>query len=285
MKVIKTKPEMQAVSEKIKKDGKSIGLVPTMGYLHDGHVSLIKRSKKDCDYTVLTVFVNPTQFGPDEDFNKYPRDFNRDSKIAENEGVDYIFNPDTGEMYSENHSTYVNVEKLDKIMCGKFRPVHFKGVCTIVLKLFNIINPDAVFFGKKDYQQLAIIKKMVEDLDVCVEIAGCETVREPDGLALSSRNKYLTKEERENAIILYKTILFAENEIKNSRKNLPEIKKECIEKLSSNKFVKKIDYFDLRDPENLKEIKKIKSGTNSMLIASAVYIGETRLIDNKVVLL
>src|SRR5450830_444770 len=152
MKVIKTKPEMQAVSEKIKKDGKSIGLVPTMGYLHDGHVSLIKRSKKDCDYTVLTVFVNPTQFGPDEDFNKYPRDFNRDSKIAENEGVDYIFNPDTGEMYSENHSTYVNVEKLDKIMCGKFRPVHFKGVCTIVLKLFNIINPDAVFFGKKDYQ-------------------------------------------------------------------------------------------------------------------------------------
>ncbi|MCE5328751.1 pantoate--beta-alanine ligase [bacterium] len=285
MKVINLKSEMKAVSDRLKKDGKSIGLVPTMGYLHDGHISLIKQSKRSCDVTVLSIFVNPAQFGPNEDFNKYPRDFEADSKIAAKERVDFIFAPDETEMYHENHLTYVNVDKLDRIMCGKSRPIHFKGVCTVVLKLFNIVNPDKAFFGKKDFQQLAIIKKMVKDLDVLVEIIDCDTVREPDGLALSSRNKYLSTEERKNAAILYKSILFAENEIKTGQTQISAIRRKCMEMLSLNKFIKKIDYFDIRNPENLKEIKKIDSGTEKLLIASAVYIGTTRLIDNKVVLL
>ncbi len=276
MKVIKTKPEMQAVSEKIKKDGKSIGLVPTMGYLHDGHVSLIKRSKKDCDYTVLTVFVNPTQFGPDEDFNKYPRDFNRDSKIAENEGVDYIFNPDTGEMYSENHSTYVNVEKLDKIMCGKFRPLHFKGVCTIVLKLFNIINPDAVFFGEKDAQQLAIIKRMVRDLDFDIEIVPCPIVREPDGLAMSSRNMYLSAQERQAALVISKSLELAKQMFFCGERNAEVIRKLITDKITSEPLAH-INYISVVDSSTLKPVNEIVA---PVLIAVAIYIGKTRLIDN-----
>ena len=275
MKIVISKSEMKAISDKLKKEGKSIGLVPTMGYLHDGHISLIKQSKKNCNVTVLSIFVNPAQFGPNEDFNEYPRDFEADSKISIEEGVDYVFAPDASEMYQKNHLTYINVDELDKIMCGKFRPIHFKGVCTVVLKLFNIVKPDKAFFGKKDFQQLAIIKKMIKDLDISVEIIDCDTVREADGLALSSRNKYLSGEERKNAVILYKSILFAEN----------EIKKECMDMLASNKFVKKIDYFDIRDCENLKELEEIDDTVKKLLIAAAVYIGSTRLIDNKVVLL
>lgn len=285
MKIIALKSEMKKVSDNLKIKGKSIGLVPTMGFLHDGHISLIRQSKKDCDVTVLSIFVNPAQFAPNEDYNKYPRDFKRDSAIAAEEGVDYIFAPEAGEMYSKDHISYVNVEKLDRIMCGKFRPIHFKGVCTVVLKLFNIVMPDKAFFGKKDFQQLVIIKKMIKDLDLTVDIVECETVREPDGLALSSRNKYLTGQERENAVILYKTILFAESRIKSGAGNLGKIKKECMEKLKSNKFVGKIDYFDIRDPEDLTLIKKFNSSSGRLLIASAVYIGSTRLIDNKVILL
>jgi len=285
MEIIALKSEMKKVSDGLKIKGKSIGLVPTMGYLHEGHVSLIRQSKKDCDVTILSIFVNPAQFGPNEDFNKYPRDFKRDSGIAAEEGVDYIFAPEAEEMYSKNHLSYVEVEKLNRIMCGKFRPVHFKGVCTVILKLFNIVSPNKAFFGKKDFQQLVIIKKMIKDLDLPVSIIECETVREPDGLALSSRNRYLTKEERENATILYETILFAESRIKSGEKNLSEIKKDCREILKSNKFVSKIDYFDIRDPEDLGEIKKLSRCTGKFLIASAIYIGSTRLIDNKVILL
>lgn len=285
MKVVTLKSEMKAVSDKLKKDGNTIGLVPTMGYLHEGHISLIKQSKKSCDVTVLSIFVNPTQFGPNEDFSKYPRNFKMDSEIAAREGIDFVFAPSETEMYHKNHLTYVNVDKLDKIMCGKSRPIHFRGVCTVVLKLFNIVNPDKAFFGKKDFQQLAIIKKMVKDLDIAVEIVECDIVREPDGLALSSRNKYLSKEERKNAIILHKTILFAENEIKSGKMSISAIRKKCIETILLNKFVKKVDYFDIRNPENLKEIKKIGTGTKRLLIAAAVYLGTTRLIDNKVILL
>jgi pantoate--beta-alanine ligase len=285
MQIIKTKNEMQFISSQLKNNNKTIGLVPTMGYLHEGHVSLIRQSKKDYEVTVLSIFVNPAQFGPAEDFNKYPRDFTRDSNIAEKEGVDYIFYPDANDIYLEDHKAYVNVEKLDKIMCGKFRRNHFRGVCTIVLKLINIITPDGAFFGKKDYQQFIIIKKMVKDLDIPVKIIGCETVRQSDGLALSSRNQYLNKEERKNATILYETILFAEKQIKEGNKNLVKLKKECIKKLSSNKFVKKIDYFDIRDPESLEKINKIENATGRLLIASAIYIGSTRLIDNKVIII
>jgi pantoate--beta-alanine ligase len=283
MQIIKKKAEIKLALNKERSKGKKIGFVPTMGYLHEGHISLIRQSKDNFDVTVVSIFVNPTQFGPSEDFNKYPRDFKRDSEIAQKEEVDYLFYPDVDEIYLSDHKSFVNVEKLDKVMCGKFRPNHFKGVCTIVLKLFNIINPDGAFFGKKDYQQFIIIKKMVDDLDIPVKIIGCETIREPDGLALSSRNKYLSKNERENATILYKTILFAEEKIKQGEKNLINLKKECIKKLSSNNYVKKIDYFDIRDPKNLKNITKINKNIKELLIASAIYLGSTRLIDNKVI--
>ena len=285
MKIIKTKDEMKSVFAQLKSQGKTLGLVPTMGYLHEGHISLIKKSRKECDSTIVSIFVNPIQFGPGEDFKKYPRDIKRDIEIASKEGVDFLFAPEAEEIYGKNNLSYVNVEKMDKVMCGKFRPDHFKGVCTVVLKLFNIIKPDNAYFGEKDFQQLTIIKKMVKDLDVYVKIIGCETIRETDGVALSSRNKYLSEKERKNAAVLYKTILFAENEIKKGLKDPQEIKKECLELLIANESVKNIDYFDFRDPETLEELKKSKTITGSILIACAVYVGKTRLIDNKVVLL
>jgi pantoate--beta-alanine ligase len=285
MKTIKTKDEMSAVYAKLSSQGKTLGLVPTMGYLHKGHVSLIKRSKKECDVTIISIFVNPIQFGPGEDFKKYPRDTQRDIEIAAKEEVDFLFIPEAEEMYLKNHLTFVNVEKMDKVMCGKFRQNHFRGVCTVVLKLFNIIKPGYAYFGEKDFQQLTIIKKMVKDLDIAVKIIGCETIREPDGVAMSSRNKYLSEKERKNAAVLRNTILLAEEEIKKGCKDLKEIKKECLELLSMNEFVKNIDYFDFRDPETLKELKSSKNRPCNILIASAVYIGTTRLIDNKVILL
>jgi pantoate--beta-alanine ligase len=285
MKTIKTKDEMSAVYAKLSSQGKTLGLVPTMGYLHKGHVSLIKRSKKECDVTIISIFVNPIQFGPGEDFKKYPRDTQRDIEIAAKEEVDFLFIPEAEEMYLKNHLTFVNVEKMDKVMCGKFRQNHFRGVCTVVLKLFNIIKPGYAYFGEKDFQQLTIIKKMVKDLDIAVKIIGCETIREPDGVAMSSRNKYLSEKERKNAAVLRNTILLAEEEIKKGCKDLKEIKKECLELLSMNEFVKNIDYFDFRDPETLKELKSSKNRSCNILIASAVYIGTTRLIDNKVILL
>jgi pantoate--beta-alanine ligase len=285
MKTIKTKDEMSAVYAKLSSQGKTLGLVPTMGYLHKGHVSLIKRSKKECDVTIISIFVNPIQFGPGEDFKKYPRDTQRDIEIAAKEEVDFLFIPEAEEMYLKNHLTFVNVEKMDKVMCGKFRQNHFRGVCTVVLKLFNIIKPGYAYFGEKDFQQLTIIKKMVKDLDIAVKIIGCETIREPDGVAMSSRNKYLSEKERKNAAVLRNTILLAEEEIKKGCKDLKEIKKECLGLLSMNEFVKNIDYFDFRDPETLKELKSSKNRSYNILIASAVYIGTTRLIDNKVILL
>ena len=285
MKTIKTKDEMRAVSAKLISQGRTLGLVPTMGYLHKGHISLMESSKKKCDATIISIFVNPIQFGPGEDYDKYPRDTQRDIEIALKEEVDFVFIPESKEMYLKNHLTYVNIEKMDKVMCGHFRENHFRGVGTVVLKLFNIIKPDYAFFGEKDFQQLAIIKKMVKDLDVDVKIIGCKTIREPDGLAMSSRNKYLSEKERKNAVILYNTVLFAEEEIKKGCKDLGEIKKECLEILNQNEYIKKIDYFDFRDPETLDECESAHGSLHDILIASAVYIGETRLIDNKVVLL
>jgi pantoate--beta-alanine ligase len=285
MEIIRTKVEMGAVSAKLRSEGSTLGLVPTMGYLHEGHVSLIKNARKKCDATAISIFVNPIQFGPNEDYNNYPRDTKRDTEIALKEKVDFVFIPEAKEMYGENHLSYVCIEKMDKIMCGKFRENHFRGVCTVVLKLFNILKPDYAFFGEKDFQQLVIIKKMVKDLDINVKIIGCETIREPDGLAMSSRNKYLSENERKNAVILRNTILFAEEELKKRYKNMEEIKKECLEILNTNDFIRKIDYFDFRDPETLEELKSDQSRPLKVLIAAAAYIGTTRLIDNKVVLL
>jgi len=279
--VIKKKDEINRIIGNLKREGKTIGLVPTMGFLHEGHISLIEKSKEECDITVISIFVNPVQFGPEEDLDRYPRDFERDRRLAEQKGADIIFYPESDEMYAGNHLTYVNVEKLEKIMCGKFRPGHFRGVCTVVLKLFNIIEPDKAYFGLKDFQQLAILKKMVSDLDIKIQIAECETVREPDGLAMSSRNSYLNNTERKNANILFRAISLAENEIKKG-KSIETARRKAIRMLKECVFVKKIDYFDIRDPEDLKILKKPDKEKSKILIASAIWFGKTRLIDNKV---
>ncbi|MDD3519710.1 MAG: pantoate--beta-alanine ligase [Actinomycetota bacterium] len=282
MQIIKNKNEISRIVGKLKKEGKKIGLVPTMGALHEGHLSLIKRCKEECDITIISIFVNPVQFGPNEDFARYPRDFERDREMASQEEVDIIFYPEPGEMYGDRHLTYVNVEKMEKIMCGKFRPGHFKGVCTVVLKLFNIIIPDNAYFGMKDFQQLAILKKMVSDLDINIQIVGCETVREPDGLALSSRNAYLNQEERKNANILFQAINLAESEVRQGR-SVKTARISAVKMLKECSFVKKIDYFDIRDPVELKALKNPGKQNMKILIASAIWFGKTRLIDNKVV--
>ncbi len=279
MQIFKKKKEMNDISNYLKNKGKKIGLVPTMGYLHEGHISLMEKAKKECDIVILSIFINPIQFGPNEDFKRYPRNLKRDEEIAKKNGIDYIFYPSTAQMYSNNHKTYVRVMEIDEIMCGKIRKNHFRGVCTVVLKLFNIINPDVAYFGLKDYQQFIVIEKMTKDLDLHLTIRGLRTIREKDGLALSSRNKYLSSKERENANILYKTLIDTKKKILLSQGDISFIQKESIEKIRGNKYVKKIDYFDIRDAKNLDEIKQPKKG-QKILIASAVFIGHTRLIDN-----
>jgi len=253
-----------------------------MGYLHEGHLSLARLAKKECDIVFMTIFLNPVQFGPSEDLDKYPRDPERDILLAENNGVDYIFKPSTEEIYRSNYRTYVEVEGLSDIMCGKNRPGHFRGVTTIVLKLFNIIRADRAYFGKKDYQQLIIIKKMVSDLDLNIEIAGGPTIREKDGLALSSRNKYLGSKERENAAVIYRNLRNIERAVNAGERDLEKLRNNAIKDLEKNIYVKKIDYFDIRDAENLKEIKDPKKH-EAILAAAAVWVGKTRLIDNIVI--
>jgi len=277
MKIIKKIKEIRNEIKKIKKQGKIIGFVPTMGYLHNGHISLIRKAKKECDYIVVSIFVNPTQFGPGEDFERYPRDIERDIKILKEEKVDLLFNPDREEMYKKDFKTWVYVEEFSDILEGKFRPGHFKGVCTVVLKLFNIIQPDKAYFGWKDAQQLIIIKKMVEDLNIPVEIKGCPTVREKDGLAGSSRNVYLNKEERKKALCLYKALKKIENMIKEEKiydcKTLIEEGKKIVEK---EKGVE-LQYLEIVRIKDLKPVEKVE---NDVIILGAIKIGNIRLIDN-----
>ncbi|MBU4450424.1 MAG: pantoate--beta-alanine ligase [Actinobacteria bacterium] len=280
MEIIKKSKRMVSTSELLKSKGEKIGLVPTMGYLHKGHISLIKRARAECSKVFVSIFVNPIQFGPKEDFARYPRNFKRDCSFSEKAGADYIFFPSTDEMYEKDFKTFVEVQDLGNVMCGRARPGHFRGVCTVVLKLFNIIRPNIAYFGQKDYQQLVIIRKMTKDLNVPVEIAECPTVREEDGLAVSSRNKYLSSDERKNAVVLFKSLKLAEELIINGQKNLEIVRKAALEKLESNPFVSKIDYFDFRDKDMLYEIERIDQKAARILIASAIWIGETRLIDN-----
>ncbi|MFC2145256.1 pantoate--beta-alanine ligase [Actinomycetota bacterium] len=280
--IIKKIKECKKIITGFKESNQTTGLVPTMGYLHEGHLSLVKTARLDCDKVFMTIFVNPTQFGPEEDFEKYPRNIERDSALAENNGVDYIFAPDTEEMYRKDSKTFVEVEGLSAPMCGKIRPGHFRGVSTIVLKLFNIISADRAYFGEKDYQQLAIIKKMVSDLDLNIEIITCPTIREKDGLALSSRNKYLSKKERGNAPVIYETLLEAKKMIEGGEVDYKNIKTFASGKIKQKGKVKKIDYFDIRDAETLKEINTGKESKN-IVIAVAAWFGETRLIDNIVI--
>lgn len=283
MKVINNIKNCKTAMEKLENKGFSVGFVPTMGSFHEGHLNLIRKAVEECDRVVVSIFVNPTQFGPDEDLEKYPRNFRRDRLLAEEEGVDYVFHPDVEEMYPPGNRTWVDVSGLSSIMCGKFRPGHFRGVATVVLKLFNIINPERAYFGEKDYQQMVIVKRMVKDLNLDIKIAGCPTVREKDGLAMSSRNKYLSKRERREAVILYECIKMSEKMVLKGEKDLNKIKRKAERRLKDSRFVKKIDYFDFRDPLTLGKKKKVRSGDKNILAAAAVWVGSIRLIDNMVI--
>ena len=276
MKVIKSPDEMQNVMLTLKKQDKKIGFVPTMGYLHEGHLSLIRCSKKENDITVVSIFVNPIQFGANEDFGRYPRDFERDKSFCEKEGVDYIFYPSYEDMYPDGFQTYVEVLDLSKGLCGDFRPGHFRGVATVVAKLFNIVCPDNAYFGKKDYQQLKVIQRMVKDLNFPVRIVGCPIVREPDGLAMSSRNKYLSPKERQSALYISKA-LFEAKRMFDEGVSDPEIIKEEVRDTLSMAENLEVQYIEIVDGETLKPLEKIKK---SDILAVAAFVGKTRLIDN-----
>ncbi len=269
---------MRSFSQHQKKLGKTIGLVPTMGYLHSGHISLIERAKKDCDTVVVSIYVNPTQFGPEEDYKRYPRDLERDKKLAKAAGADVLFTPSNKEIYPDGYSTYVRVEKLSEKLCGVSRPTHFRGVTTVVAKLFNIIKPDKSYFGWKDAQQLIIIKKMVEDLNLNVKVVGLPTLREKDGLAISSRNKYLSKEEREIAPILYQALQKAKKIVSSGERNVEKVLRE-LKKIIEEKKIK-IDYLKAVNLSDFADVKRIEKNT---LIAVAAWVGQTRLIDNMLI--
>jgi len=276
MKVVKTIKEVREFVAESKKDNKSIALVPTMGYLHEGHGSLIKRARGENDIVVVSIFVNPMQFGPSEDLDSYPRDLEKDSKYCESLGADLIFNPEPEEMYTPNFCSYVNMSVLTEELCGLSRPVHFKGVCTVVNKLFNIVKPDRAYFGQKDAQQLAIIKRMVIDLNMDIEIVGCPIIREEDGLAKSSRNTYLSSEERKAALILSKSIKLGKEYVDSGKTDAKELVALMTDKVNTEKLAK-IDYIKVVDALTMKQVDKID---RDVLVAMAVYIGKTRLIDN-----
>ena len=277
MKIIKKIAEMQKIANDLRQQGKSIGFVPTMGYLHEGHLSLMKCARKENDVVVISIFVNPIQFAPGEDYERYPRDEEGDIRKAKEAGVDIVFIPDVKDMYSDNYSTYVEEKVLSAGLCGARRPGHFKGVTTIVAKLFNIVKPHRAYFGKKDYQQLRVIERMARDLNFDIEIIGCPIVREPDGLAMSSRNVYLSQEERKSALCLYKSLLLAQNMIKKGERNPAIIKKAMEEFILKHPHVKKIDYIEIVDRYTLQPVDKL---TGNELIALAVFVGPARLIDN-----
>lgn len=274
MKVIKKIDELKEVLKDFKSEGKSIGLVPTMGFLHKGHASLIKKAVEENDIVVVSDFVNPIQFGPNEDLEAYPRDINADSKLCEDLGADFIFNPEPSEMYHDKKA-FVDIEGLSDNLCGARRAGHFRGVCTVCTKLFNIVGPNRAYFGQKDAQQLSIIKKLVFDLNIPVEIVACPIVREDDGLAMSSRNTYLSTDERKAALCLSKAIFEGEKMAKEGA-SVKEVLKKMEEIISSEKLAK-IDYIQAVDLETIKNVDNFNKDT---LVATAVYIGKTRLIDN-----
>jgi len=270
---------MQEIAFSLRLEGKSIALVPTMGYLHEGHLSLVRLARKAADVLVVSIFVNPAQFGPSEDFKDYPRDMKKDLELCEKEKVDIVFSPKTEDIYPGGYSTYVTEERLSRGLCGATRPGHFRGVATVVTKLFNIVAPDVAFFGQKDYQQSLLIRKMTEDLNLPVKIEVGPIVREEDGLAMSSRNDYLDPGERREALCLYRSLRIAEEMIEAGERNSEEIRrsmKEIIETESSAR----IDYIEIVDGRTLQPRHRIEDNT---LIALAVFVGRTRLIDNTVV--
>lgn len=278
MRVIESIKEMQSHCEALRLSGKRISFVPTMGYFHEGHLSLMREARMTADHVVVSIYVNPTQFGPKEDFSKYPRDFDRDAAMAKSVGVDVIFFPSNQDMYPGGYQTYVDVEQVTKNLCGMSRPGHFRGVTTICCKLFNIVKPHSAIFGKKDFQQLAAIKRMVADLNLDLEIVGLPTYREPDGLAMSSRNVYLSKEERSSALALVGALKLAQNLYAEGERNAVKIIKQA-EKVIKNEPFTNIDYIKICDTATLEDVNEIK---NEVVMALAVKVGKTRLIDNSV---
>ena len=280
MKIATTIAEVRAQVREWKQQGLTVGLVPTMGYLHEGHASLVKTSVQQCDRTVASVFLNPTQFGPGEDLETYPRDFEHDCALLTECGCDMVFHPEVSEMYPDGFATFVEVQsEMPRQLCGKTRPIHFRGVCTVVSKLFNIVTPDKAFFGQKDAQQLAIIRRMVLDLSMGIEIVGCPIIREDDGLAKSSRNTYLNAEERQAALVLNRSLKAGKALVDAGETRACVIKSAITAEIEKEPLAK-IDYVDVVDFDTITPVEKLEG---SILVAIAVYIGKTRLIDNFIV--
>lgn len=283
MKKIKSPSEMQAYCRELRQKGLAIGFVPTMGFLHEGHLSLVRRARSDSDVVIVSIFVNPAQFGPSEDLDRYPRNFERDLSLLQSEGVEFVFHPTASDMYPESYSTFVDVEQATDRLCGSNRPGHFRGVATVVAKLFNIVGPCRSYFGQKDYQQTVVIKKMVSDLNMDVEVVVCPTVREPDGLAISSRNSYLTPDERSAATVLIKALKAGETEIfrlqLSGKREAPAVT-AAMRYVIAGEPMAEVEYAKAVNPDTMDKVKQIPSKT---LLALAVRIGTTRLIDNLIV--
>ncbi|MCH4005872.1 MAG: pantoate--beta-alanine ligase [Eubacterium sp.] len=276
MKIAKTIEEVREQIAEWKAEGLTIGLCPTMGFLHEGHASLMDASVKRCDKTVASVFVNPIQFGPTEDLADYPRDFKHDCDLLEKHGVDMVFHPDPSEMYFDDFCTYVDIDVLSKTLCGKTRPIHFRGVCTVITKLLHIVEPDRIFFGQKDAQQLAIIRRMVRDLNFKVEVIGCPIVREKDGLAKSSRNTYLSPEARKAAVILSRAVRLGQDLVEKGEYRSAQLTDAMKKKLAEEPMADP-EYVEVVNGENMQPVETFKKGD---LVAMAVRIDGTRLIDN-----
>lgn len=276
MEIVSTVAQVREIVRGWRAQGLTVGLVPTMGYLHEGHQSLIARSVQENDRTVVSVFVNPTQFGPNEDFASYPRDINADAARCEQVGANLIFHPQPEEMYAPDFSTYIVMEQLNEELCGKSRPIHFRGVCTVVGKLFHIVAPDRAYFGQKDAQQLAIIRRMVRDLNFDVQIVGCPIVREADGLARSSRNTYLNAEERKAAVVLSRAVRLGEQMMQSGERDCAAILDAMRREIEAEPLAR-IDYVQIVNAETIEVLQTVQG---TVLAAMAVYIGRTRLIDN-----
>ncbi|HHO75471.1 MAG TPA: pantoate--beta-alanine ligase [Deltaproteobacteria bacterium] len=278
MKIIREVKAMKAYVRAIREKGETICLVPTMGYLHEGHLDLMRMGAPMADHLVISIFVNPTQFGPNEDLDMYPRNMERDEKLAASVGVECIFFPEARDMYPDGYATYVDVERITCGLCGASRPTHFRGVATVVAKLFNIVEPGIAIFGQKDYQQLAVIRRMVNDLNMNVKVVAHPTVREENGLAMSSRNKYLSPDQRRNALVLHRSLLYASSLVKSGEKNPAKIREEVMDMIANTPECV-IDYVEIVDPDTLEPVESINA---DVVMALAVKVGPTRLIDNMI---
>jgi pantoate--beta-alanine ligase len=281
MKIVRTIAEARAAVASLRRQGRSLGLVPTMGALHDGHISLVRAAKAACDAVAVTIFVNPTQFGPNEDFSKYPRTFEADCRLLEAESVDLLFAPDAAEMYPDGATTFVEVEKIQDRLDGESRPGHFRGVSTVVAKLFHVVPADKAFFGQKDAAQVAILRRMVRDLHFNLELVVCPIVREPDGLAMSSRNRYLSPEDRRHALVLSRALRAVEAQVQTGERAAAPLIETGLRVLAEEPSVR-VDYFRIVDSETLEELSHVRSGA---LVAVAAFVGPARLIDNLVIAL